>query len=389
MGFSTDAIHAGQSPDPTTGAVMTPIYMTSTYAQPELGINKGYEYGRTNNLTREALEKNVASLEKGRYGIAFSSGVAAIHSLMGLLKPGDHVIASKHIYGGTYKVFENFMTNFGIEFSWVDMSVIENIESAVKKNTKIVFMETPSNPLLILTDLKAGAEICREYRLISVVDNTFMTPYFQRPIELGIDIVIHSSTKYLNGHSDVIGGVVITNNEEYNKKLRFMQKSIGAVPSPFDCWLTLRSTKTLAVRMKQHNSNALAVAEYLKDQSYVKRIYYPGLPEHPQHELAKKQMSGFGGIVTVDFGEIEIAKKLFKNTKIFELAESLGGVESLLNHSASMTHASIPLEERLSMGIEDSLVRISVGIEDVEDLINDIDSAIKNGNEYIIKETFE
>ena len=389
MGFSTDAIHAGQSPDPTTGAVMTPIYMTSTYAQPELGINKGYEYGRTNNLTREALEKNVASLEKGRYGIAFSSGVAAIHSLMGLLKPGDHVIASKHIYGGTYKVFENFMTNFGIEFSWVDMSVIENIESAVKKNTKIVFMETPSNPLLILTDLKTGAEICREYHLISVVDNTFMTPYFQRPIELGIDIVIHSSTKYLNGHSDVIGGVVITNNEEYNKKLRFMQKSIGAVPSPFDSWLTLRSTKTLAVRMKQHNSNALAVAEYLKDQSYVKRIYYPGLPEHPQHKLAKKQMSGFGGIVTVDFGEIEIAKKLFKNTNIFELAESLGGVESLLNHSASMTHASIPLEERLSMGIEDSLVRISVGIEDVEDLINDIDSAIKNGNEYIIKETFE
>jgi len=378
MGFSTDAIHAGQSPDPTTGAVMTPIYMTSTYAQPELGVNKGYEYGRTNNLTREAMENNIAALEKGKYGIAFSSGVAAIHSVIGLLKPGDHVIASKNIYGGTYRVFENFMKNLGIEFSWIDMSVIENIEQAIKGNTKLVFMETPSNPLLILTDLKAGAEICRRHNLISVADNTFMTPYFQRPIELGVDIVIHSSTKYLNGHSDVIGGIVVTNNEEYNKKIRFVQKSIGAIPSPFDCWLTLRSTKTLAVRMEQHNKNAMAVAEFLQEQDYVKKIYYPGLPDHPQHELAKEQMTGFGGIVTADFGSIEIAKNLFKNTKIFELAESLGGVESLLNHSATMTHASVPIEERLQMGITDSLVRISVGIEDVDDLINDIDSAIRN-----------
>ncbi len=378
MGFSTDAIHAGQSPDATTGAVMTPIYMTSTYAQPGLGLNKGYEYGRTNNLTREAMEQNIASLEKGKYGIAFSSGVAAIHSLMGLLKSGEHVIASKNIYGGTYRVFENFMKNFGIEFSWVDMSVIEDIELSIKENTKLVFMETPSNPLLILTDIKAGAEICKKHNLISVVDNTFMTPYFQRPIELGIDIVIHSSTKYLNGHSDVIGGIVVTNNEEYNKRIRFMQKSIGAVPSPFDCWLTLRSTKTLAVRMEQHNKNAMAIAEFLQGQSYVKSIYYPGLPDHPQHELAKEQMSGFGGIVTADFGNIETAKNLFKNTKIFELAESLGGVESLLNHSATMTHASVPPAERIQMGITDSLVRISVGIEDVQDLIDDIDSAIRN-----------
>ncbi|VAX19117.1 Cystathionine gamma-lyase [hydrothermal vent metagenome] len=377
MGFSTDAIHAGQSPDPTTGAVMTPIYMTSTYAQPEFGSNKGYTYGRTNNLNRDALEQNIASLEKGKYGIAFSSGVAAIHSLMGLLKPGDHVIASKNIYGGTYRVFENFMKNFGIEFSWVDMSVIANIESAVRENTKLVFMETPSNPLLILIDLRAGAEICRGHNLISIVDNTFMTPYFQRPIELGADIVIHSSTKYLNGHSDVIGGIVVTNNKEYSKKIKFMQRSIGAIPSPFDCWLTLRATKTLAVRMEQHNKNAIAVAEFLKDQSYVKKIYYPGLSEHPQHDLAKEQMSGFGGIVTADFGDINIAKKLFKNTKIFELAESLGGVESLLNHSATMTHASVPKDERAQMGITDSLVRISVGIEDVADLINDIDSAIR------------
>lgn len=381
MGFSTDAIHAGQSPDPTTGAVMTPIYMTSTYAQSELGINKGFTYGRTNNLTREALEGNIASLEKGKYGIAFSSGISAIHSLMGILKPGDHVIASKYIYGGTYRVFENFMTNFGIEFSWVDMSVIENIESAIKKNTKLVFMETPSNPLLILTDLKAGSEICKKHGLISVADNTFMTPYFQQPIELGVDIVIHSTTKYLNGHSDVIGGIVITNSKEYDKKIRFMQRSIGAVPSPFDCWLTLRATKTLAVRMEQHDINALVIADYLKDKSYIKKIYYPGLPEHPQHALAKKQMSGFGGIVTADFGDINIVKKLFKNTKIFMLAESLGGVESLLNHSATMTHASVPKAEKLSMGITDSLVRISVGIEDVEDLVNDIDSAIRNGSE--------
>lgn len=377
MGFSTDAIHAGQSPDPTTGAVMTPIYMTSTYAQPELGVNKGYAYGRTNNLTREALEKNIAALEKGKYGIAFSSGVAAIHSLMGLLKPGDHVIASKNIYGGTYRVFENFMKNFGIEFSWVDMSVIANIEPAVRESTKLVFMETPSNPLLLLTDIKAGVEICRKHNLISVADNTFMTPYFQRPIELGTDIVVHSSTKYLNGHSDVIGGIVVTSNKVYDKRIRFMQKSIGAIPSPFDCWLTLRATKTLAVRMEQHNKNAIAVAEFLKDRSYVKKIFYPGLSEHPQHELAKEQMSGFGGIVTADFGDINIAKKLFKNTKIFELAESLGGVESLLNHSATMTHASVPEDERAQMGITDSLVRISVGIEDVDDLIDDIDSAIK------------
>ena len=376
MGFSTDAIHAGQEPDPTTGAVMTPIYMTSTYAQPELGINKGYQYGRTNNLTRQAFEKNIATLEKAKYGIAFSSGVAAIHSLMGILKPGDHVIASKHIYGGTYRVFENFMTNFGIEFSWVDMSNTSNIENSVKENTKLVFIETPSNPLLILTDIKAASEVCKSHNLISVVDNTFMTPYFQRPIELGVDIVIHSSTKYLNGHSDLIGGIVLTNNEEYNKMIRFMQKSIGAIPSPFDCWLTLRSTKTLAIRMEQHNKNAQLIAEYLKDQSYIKKIYYPGLAEHPQHELAKQQMSGFGGIVTVDFGNIENAKKLFKNTKIFQLAESLGGVESLLNHSATMTHASVPEKERLEMGITDSLVRISVGIEDVEDLINDIEIAI-------------
>ncbi len=376
MGFSTDAIHAGQKPDPTTGAVMTPIYMTSTYAQPELGVNKGYDYGRISNLTREAMENNIAKLEKGEYGISFSSGVAAIHSLMGILKSGDHVIASKYIYGGTYRVFENFISNFGIEFSWVDMSNIENIDSAIKTNTKLVFLETPSNPLLILTDLKAASEICKKNNLISVADNTFMTPYFQQPLELGIDIVIHSSSKYLNGHSDVIGGIVVTNSEYFQKRIRFMQRSIGAIPSPFDCWLSLRSTKTLAVRMKQHNINSIAVANYLKDKTYVKKIHFPGLEDHPQYDLAKKQMSGFGGVVTVELDSLETAKKLFKNTKIFQLAESLGGVESLLNHSATMTHGSVPAAERKEMGITESLVRISVGIEDVEDLIEDIEQAI-------------
>lgn len=376
MGFSTDAIHAGQKPDPTTGAVMTPIYMTSTYAQPELGVNKGYDYGRISNLTREAMENNIAKLEKGEYGISFSSGVAAIHSLMGILKSGDHVIASKYIYGGSYRVFENFMSNFGIEFSWVDMSNIENIEPSIKPNTKLVFLETPSNPLLILTDLKAASSICKKNNLISVADNTFMTPYFQRPLEMGIDIIIHSSSKYLNGHSDAIGGIVVTNSEYYQKRIRFMQRSLGAIPSPFDCWLSLRSTKTLAVRMKQHNINSIAIANYLKDKPYVKKIHFPGLSDHPQYELAKKQMTGFGGVVTVELESLETAKKLFKNTEIFQLAESLGGVESLLNHSATMTHGSVPEAERKEMGITESLVRISVGIENVEDLIEDIEQAI-------------
>ncbi len=377
MKFSTEAIHAGQTAEKTTGAVTTPIFMTSTYAQEELGVSKGYHYGRTENLTREALEKNIATLEKGKYGIAFSSGVAAIHSLMSLVKSGDNIIVPESVYGGTFRLFEDFIANYGVEFKWIDMSDISLVEQSIDENTKLIYMETPSNPLLKLTDIKSITELAKSRSVLTSVDNTFMTPYFQRPIELGADIVIHSTSKYLNGHSDIIGGIVVTSSDEVNSKIRFMQKALGAIPSPFDCWITLRSTKTLVVRMRQHESNAIELANYLKDKDYIKKINYPGLPEHPDHELAKKQMSGFGAVITVDFGEYDIAKEFLNRLKIFQLADSLGGVESLVNHSATMTHASVPKEIREKMGITDSLVRISVGIEDVEDLIEDIEQAIK------------
>ena len=377
MGFSTDAIHAGQKPDEVTGAVITPIYQTSTYAQEELGKNKGYEYGRTHNLTRASLEVNVATLEKGKYGIAFSSGLAATNALTTLLKAGDHVIVSSNVYGGTYRLFALIMKDFGLDFSWVDTSNASNIEKAIRKNTKMIFVETPTNPMLILTDLEAVVKIAKENKLISVVDNTFMSPYFQNPLTFGIDIVLHSQTKYINGHSDVIGGILITNDSKIHDRMRYVQNAVGSVPSPFDCWLILRSTKTLAVRMERHNSNAMRIAKHLEKSSYVKKVYYPGLESHPQHNLAKKQMSGFGGMISVDFGDIDLAKKVLKNVKIFILGESLGGVESLISHPASMTHASVPKAEREKYGFTDSLVRLSVGIEDVEDLIEDIEQAIK------------
>ena len=377
MGFSTDAIHAGQIPDPTTGAVITPIYQTSTYAQHQLGKSTGFEYGRTHNLTRQALEKNIAVLEKGKYGIAFASGLAATHALMSLVKAGDHIIMSSNVYGGTYRLYELNMTNYGVEFSWVDTSNISNIESEIRKNTKMIFVETPTNPMLILTDLKKVSEIAKKNKLISVCDNTFMSPYFQNPLTFGIDIVLHSTTKYLNGHSDIIGGILVTSNEGYHERLRYIQNAAGGVPSPFDCWLVLRSTKTLAVRMKQHEENARAFAEFLVKSGAAKKVIYPGLKDHPQHELARKQMRGFGGMVSADFGSIEKAKKVLNNVKVFTLAESLGGVESLICHPASMTHASVPKEEREKIGLTDSLVRFSVGIEDVEDLIEDVQNVIK------------
>ena len=377
MGFSTDAIHAGQKPDEVTGAVITPIYQTSTYAQEELGKNKGYEYGRTHNLTRASLEVNVATLEKGKYGIAFSSGLAATNALTTLLKAGDHVIVSSNVYGGTYRLFELIMKDFGLDFSWVDTSNASNIEKAIRKNTKMIFVETPTNPMLILTDLEAVVKIAKENKLISVVDNTFMSPYFQNPLTFGIDIVLHSQTKYINGHSDVIGGILITNDSKIHDRMRYVQNAVGSVPSPFVCWLILRSTKTLAVRMERHNSNAMRIAKHLEKSSYIKKVYYPGLESHPQHSLAKKQMSGFGGMISVELGDVELAKKLLKNVKIFTLGESLGGVESLISHPASMTHASVPKAEREKYGFTDSLVRFSVGIEDVEDLIEDIEQAIK------------
>ncbi len=288
MGFSTDAIHAGQSPDPVTGAVITPIYQTSTYAQEELGKHKGYEYGRTHNLTRQALEKNIATLEKGKYGISFASGLAATHALMGLIKAGDHVIVSHNVYGGTYRLFELIMKDYGIKFSWVNTSDLTNIEKAITSDTKMVFLETPTNPMLNLTDLEGAAKICKKNKLISVVDNTFMSPYFQNPLALGCDIVLHSQTKYINGHSDVISGILITSDDKIHDRLRYIQNATGGVPSPFDCWLILRSTKTLAVRMERHNKNAIEIAKFLVDSKLGEKVYYPGLPAHPHYESRKK-----------------------------------------------------------------------------------------------------
>lgn len=377
MGFSTDAIHAGQKPDLETGAVITPVYLTSTYAQEELGKHKGYEYGRTHNFTRAALEQNIATLEKGKYGIAFSSGLSAIHSILSLVKAGDHIIATDNVYGGTYRLFELIMKDYGLEFSWIDTSNIDNIKKAIKSNSKILFIETPTNPMLTLTDLEKVAEIGKENKLITVVDNTFMSPYFQNPLALGIDIVLHSTTKYLNGHSDVIGGIVVTNDDSIYERLRYIQNAVGAVPSPFDCWLTLRATKTLAVRMERHNSNALKIAEYLSSNQKVKKVFYPGLKSHPQHLLAKKQMTGFGGMISFELFNFESVKKFLKKVKIFTLAESLGGVESLVCHPVSMTHASVPEEKRLEFGLTENIIRLSVGIEDIEDLITDIEQALE------------
>lgn len=377
MGFSTDAIHAGQQPDPTTGAVITPVYLTSTYAQEGINKHKGYEYGRTQNLTRAALEDNIAALEKGKYGIAFSSGLAATQALLSLVKAGEHVIASNNVYGGTYRLFESIYRDYGLDFSWINTNNPEEVKNTIKENTKLIFFETPTNPMMNLTDIKQLTDIAKENNLLTIVDNTFMSPYFQNPLTLGADIVLHSSTKYINGHSDVIGGLVITNNEKVFERLKYVQNAAGAVPSPFDCWLTLRATKTLAVRMKQHNENALAVANYLEDQKYIKKIYYTGLESHPQHELAKKQMRGFGGMISVDLGDVEFAHKVMERFKVFTLAESLGSVESLVCHPAAMTHASVPKEKREAMGLTDSLIRFSVGLEDVEDLIKDIEQAVR------------
>ena len=376
MGFLTDSIHAGQTADPTTGAVITPIYQTSTYAQEELGVSKGFDYGRTINPTRVALENNIAALEKGKFGLAFSSGMSAIQAIAGLLSAGDHVIVSNNVYGGTFRFFDKIMRRYGLTFSWVDTSDLKNISAAVTKDTKMIYVETPTNPMLTITDLKGVAEIGKKHKFITVVDNTFMSPYFQRPLEFGIDIVLHSTTKYINGHSDVIGGIIVTNGQELHDKLRFLQNAIGGVPSPFDCWLVMRSTKTLALRMRQHNDNAIQMANFLNGHNKVKKVYYPGLASHPQYELAKKQMSGFGGMISIELGSLENGKNLLRNVKIFALAESLGGVESLICHPASMTHGSIPLEDRLKLNLTDGLVRLSVGCEDAEDLINDIKNAL-------------
>ncbi|MFQ6084034.1 MAG: cystathionine gamma-synthase [Candidatus Aminicenantia bacterium] len=376
MKFETKAIHIGQKPDPSTGAIIIPIYQTSTYVQEAPGKHKGYEYSRTQNPTRTALEKNIAALENGKYGLAFSSGMAAINTIMNLLKSGNHIVAEQDLYGGTHRLFTELYRNYEIEFDFVDTTDLRKIEKAIKKETKLIWIESPTNPLLKIIDLEAVSKIAKEKDCLVVVDNTFATPYFQQPLNLGTDIVVHSASKYLGGHCDLIGGAIVTSNKEIYEQLAFYQNAVGAVPGPFDCWLVLRGIKTLALRMERHNQNALAIARYLENHPKVKKIYYPGLPSHPQHRLAKKQMRGFGGMISFELkGNIEDAEKLVSSTQIISLAESLGGVESLIEHPASMTHSSIPKEERLKFGLSDELVRISVGIEHWEDLIEDLDNA--------------
>ena len=376
MGFSTIAIHAGNEPDAATGAVSVPIYQTSTYAQESLGKHKGYEYARTQNPTRAALEKNIAALEGARYGYAFASGMAAIDACLKLVKAGDHVLLGDNTYGGTYRLFDRVLSNYGVEFDLVDASDATDLEQAFKPNTKMVFVETPTNPVMTVTDLQAVSEISHARGAKVVCDNTFMSPYLQRPIDFGVDIVVHSTTKYLNGHSDSIGGFVALNDEKDAEWIGFVQNSIGAILSPFDSFLVLRGTKTLAVRMEAHDRNGRIVANFLAEHPKVQKVYYPGLQSHPQHEIAKRQQKGFGGMVAFETGSLENAKKVLENVKLCTLAESLGGVESLISHPATMTHASVPLEKRNMLGISDGLVRVSVGIEDVEDIIADLDRAL-------------
>ncbi len=376
MGFATDAIHVGQEPDPETGAIIVPIYQTSTFVQEELGKHKGYEYARTANPTRAALERNLACLEGGQHAHAFASGMAAINAVMTLEKAGDHIVAGHNLYGGTFRLFERVLRDFRLEFSYVNTSRTEEVEKAFRPNTRLLFIESPTNPVMEITDIAACAQLAHVRGVRLVVDNTFMSPYFQRPLELGADIVIHSTTKYLNGHSDGVGGAVITNDAQLAERLKFIQNAAGAIMGPLDCWLVLRGVKTLAVRMCQHNLNGMAIASFLAQHPKVNCVHYPGLPSHPQHELAKKQMSGFGGMLSFETGSLEKAKKLLKSVRVCSLAESLGGVETLISHPATMTHASIPPEERRRIGITDDLVRISVGIEDQDDLIRDLDQAL-------------
>jgi cystathionine gamma-lyase len=378
MKFETKAIHAGQEPDPATGAVVVPLYFTSTFAQESPGKHRGYAYSRTQNPTRKALEECAAALENGKYGLAFGSGMAAISDVLNLLKAGDHVICTNDIYGGTYRILEHVYKDYGVDFSLVDTTDPANIESSIMKNTRMIWLESPSNPLLRIVDLREAARIGKGRGLITVVDSTFATPYFSRPLDLGIDIVVHSTTKYLGGHSDVLGGLVITSNDEFHERLEFCQNAVGGIPGPMDAWLVLRGIKTLAVRMKQHFSNALEVAKYLEAHPRVRRTIFPWLASHPQHELAKRQMSGMSGMVSFEIdGGLEDARRFLERVRLFTLAESLGGVESLIEHPAIMTHSHVPPEIRQKTGISDSLIRLSVGIESVEDLIADLESALR------------
>lgn len=377
MGFATKAIHAGQEPDASTGAVAVPIYQTSTYVQDALGQHKGFEYARTQNPTRLALERNLAALEGGLAAHCFASGMAAIDTVMKLLQAGDHVIVSSNTYGGTYRLFERVLKNFGLDFSYVDTTEVVNVENALRPNTRMVFVETPTNPIMAVADLEGIGKLTKANDIRLVVDNTFMSPYFLRPIEWGADIVVHSTTKYLNGHSDSVGGVAVTTKQEDADRMGFLQNAVGAILSPFDSFLIMRGTKTLAARMRQHDENGRRVAAFLDEHPKIEKVYYPGLPQHPQHERAKRLMTGFGGMISFETGSLAAARAVLDNVRLCALAESLGGVETLISHPATMTHASIPAEQRERLGITGGLVRISVGIEDVEDIIADLDAALR------------
>src|ERR1700736_2853488 len=375
-GFATRAIHCGQEPDPLTGAVTVPIYPTSTYVQQGIGEHKGYEYSRVSNPTRTRLEENLSSLEGGLAAPVFASGMAAINAIASMLKSGNHVVCGNDLYGGVPRLFDQVLAGFGLEFSYVDTSNAENVGRAIRKNTRMVYVETPTNPLMRLTDIAAISHICRRKKVELVVDNTFMSPYFQQPITLGADMVVHSTTKFLNGHSDGLGGVVVCTKPEQAEQLGFVQKAAGAILSPFECWLVLRGVKTLAVRMEQHDRNGKEVAAFLNKHGKVQKVYYPGLPNHPQFELAGRQMTGFGAMITFETGSLANAKKMLKKVRVCSLAESLGGVETLISHPATMTHAAVGEKGRREIGITDGMVRISVGIENVEDIIADLDQAL-------------
>jgi cystathionine beta-lyase/cystathionine gamma-synthase len=374
--FSTICLHAGQEPDPSTGAIITPIYQTSTYVQDELGRHKGYEYARTQNPTRMALERNLAAMEGGKAGFAFASGMAAIGAIATLLEAGDHVVVSDNTYGGTFRLFDKVLTRYRLTFTYVDTARLDEVERAFTPSTRILFVETPTNPIMRLTDLGAAADVAHRHGVRLVVDNTFASPYIQRPIDLGADLVVHSTTKYLNGHSDSVGGIVVAARDDDGEWLKFVQNAEGAILSPFDSWLVLRGTKTLPLRMQQHNANGLALAEFVAAHPKVRKVYYPGLPSHPQHELATRQMRGFGGMLAFDLGSLDAARRVLNGVRLHALAESLGGVETLISHPATMTHASVPAERRAALGISDGLVRISAGIEDIDDLKEDLAQAL-------------
>jgi len=373
--FGTRAIHAGQRPDLLSGAIMTPIYTTSTYVQEGLGKNKGYEYARGKNPTREALERNVAALEGGTHGFAYSSGMGATDSIMKLFKSGDHIVAGESSYGGTFRLFDKILKNFGLSFTYVDSRDPQRVEDACTKNTVAIMMETPTNPMMRITDLAAVGQIAKRRNALFIVDNTFASPYFQRPFEFGADIVYHSTTKYLNGHSDMVGGIAIVRDDALAERMQFILNSAGAVPGAFDAWLVLRGTKTLHLRMPRHDENGRKIAAWLAEKIGHENVIYPGLPSHPQHELAKKQMKGFGGMISIRTGSKERAAKILSRVRVFSLAESLGGVESLISHPASMTHAAVPAEQRAALGLTDDLLRLSCGVEDVGDLIADLEQA--------------